>query len=270
MMNADRYLEVTGARLRYRDDGRGPAVILIHGWALDLEMWEPQVEALRDRFRLVRFDRRGFGLSSGRADLADDTSDIGVICGHLGIERAAFVGMSQGARVLEQLFLQSPELISGLVFDGAPDMRPGGTLTSDDVPIARYSEVARSQGVTALRRLWATHPLTRLVTDDPRMHELVRSMLARYRANDLLQPGPAAAVAGPFRPESVRIPTLVLNGEQDLESRRRAGDLLAQLIPSCERALVPRAGHLINLDNPAAYNHIIARFIARLPAAPHT
>ena len=59
---ADRYFKVADARLRYRDEGQGPAVMLVHGWTLDLEMWDPQVSALRDGFRLVRLDRRGHGL----------------------------------------------------------------------------------------------------------------------------------------------------------------------------------------------------------------
>ncbi|HEV7445203.1 MAG TPA: alpha/beta fold hydrolase, partial [Steroidobacteraceae bacterium] len=65
-MDNDRFLEMTDARLRYRDEGTGPAILLIHGWSLDLDMWEPQVGDLSRSFRLIRFDRRGYGLSSGK------------------------------------------------------------------------------------------------------------------------------------------------------------------------------------------------------------
>ncbi len=266
--SADRYLEVNGARLRYRDDGQGIPVVLIHGWALDLDMWEPQVEALRDRCRLVRFDRRGFGLSSGFPDLAADANDVLALCRHLHVERAVFVGMSQGARVLERLVQLAPESILGLVFDGAPDMRPGGTLTSADVPIARYTEVARSEGLPAFRRLWSRHPLSLLVTRDPGAHELLKKMLDRYPAKDLLHAAPAAADSAPFRPESVRIPSLVMNGERDVESRRRAAVVLAQALPACELASIPNAGHLSNLDNPSSYNDILKRFIEKMRLAP--
>jgi pimeloyl-ACP methyl ester carboxylesterase len=96
--DSDRYLTTDGVRLRYRDEGRGPPVLLAHGWTLDLEMWEPQVAALRDTFRLIRFDRRGFGLSSGHPSVLQDIADLGVLCDRLAIERIALVGMSQGAR----------------------------------------------------------------------------------------------------------------------------------------------------------------------------
>ena len=59
--SADRFLPVPGARLRFRDEGSGVALVLIHGWTLDLEMWSPQAQPLRDRFRIIRMDRRGFG-----------------------------------------------------------------------------------------------------------------------------------------------------------------------------------------------------------------
>ncbi len=261
-MRPDLYLDVEGARLRYRDEGHGSPVVLLHGWTLDLDMWEPQVEGLRNRFRLVRFDRRGFGLSTGIPDVAADAMDVRALCRRLGIERAAFVGMSQGARILERLIVESPELISCLVFDGAPDMRPGGVLTRGDIPVAEFSDVVRLKGLAAFRKSWAQHPLARLVTADPRMHELVQRMLDRYPANDLLRPGPSPVPdVAAFRPEHVQAPALVLNGTLDLESRRRAGDLLAQLIPSCERALIPNAGHIVNLDNPEAYNAILIRFM---------
>jgi len=188
-MTQDRYLQVSGARLRYRDDGEGHAVVLIHGWTLNLEMWDPQVSALAGSYRVVRFDRRGCGLSSGVPGVESDAEDVLALCRHLGITRSAFVGMSRGARVLERLTAVAPELISCLVFDGAPEMRPDGMQTSNDIPIAEYAAIVRTQGVEAFRQRWAAHPLTRLVTTDPQMHELLSRMLARYQGNDLRDVG---------------------------------------------------------------------------------
>jgi 3-oxoadipate enol-lactonase len=268
LLGGDRCLDVSGARLRYRDAGRGEAVVLIHGWTLDLDMWEPQVRALAQRFRVVSFDRRGFGLSSGHPGLAADAADVRALCQHLGIARAAFLGMSQSARVLERIISAEPQLVSALVFDGAPDMSPDGRLTSNDVPLADYAALVRAEGMEAFRKAWAAHPLARLVTTDSRMHELVKRMIARYPGKDL---GNGADAAG-SDPEpapatvdlaSIRVPVLVLNGELDLETRRRAGDQLASLIPAAQRALIPRAGHLSNLDNSITYNDTLLRFLGR-------
>ncbi len=119
--HGDRYFTTDGARLRYRDEGRGPAVLMVHGWTLDLQMWEPQVAALRDAFRLVRFDRRGFGLSSGRPSGSQDIADIRALCAHLSIERVALVGMSQGVRAVMGFARAAAPAVSGLILDGPPD-----------------------------------------------------------------------------------------------------------------------------------------------------
>jgi pimeloyl-ACP methyl ester carboxylesterase len=63
---AERYFEIGGARLRFKESGGGPAVVLVHGWALDLDVWELQARSLSAAYRVIRMDRRGYGLSRGR------------------------------------------------------------------------------------------------------------------------------------------------------------------------------------------------------------
>jgi 3-oxoadipate enol-lactonase len=267
-MDTDRFLEVPDARLRYRDEGTGPAIVLIHGWTLDLDMWEPQVGDLCRTFRVIRLDRRGYGLSSGKPSLANDAADVQALCRHLGVQRAAFVGMSQGTRVLHHLAGAIPASICCLVFDGAPDLRASGDLTANDVPLSEYAAVLRNEGIEAVRREWAAHALTRLRTEDQTAHALLSRMLGRYAATDLMIP--AAQVTEIFTPprlEDIHVPALVLNGEFDLESRRRAGEALSKLLPRAERKIIPGAGHLANLDNPQSYNEILRRFLQRYALA---
>src|SRR5438445_7141112 len=87
----DLYVEMDGANLRYRDEGKGAAVVLVHGWTLDLEMWDPQAAALAAAYRVIRFDRRGFGLSSGDPSLGRDAADLHALCRHLRLQRVALV-----------------------------------------------------------------------------------------------------------------------------------------------------------------------------------
>ena len=60
----------------YVDEGKGPAIVLVHGWALDLTMWDLVASALRSRYRVIRYDRRGFGGSTGQPDLQRDADDL--------------------------------------------------------------------------------------------------------------------------------------------------------------------------------------------------
>jgi pimeloyl-ACP methyl ester carboxylesterase len=261
--SADRYFTNDGVRLRYRDEGRGPAVVLVHGWTLDLDMWEPQLAALRGTFRVVRLDRRGFGLSSGRPSLDGDVADLDALCRHLELGRVALVGMSQGARAVLAFAAAAPARVACLVLDGPPDIDAGAAVEAD-VPVARYRAMLRSQGIDAVRREWAMHPLIQLRTGDAGKRRLLNSMLGRYPGADLLDaPVSVGAAPGPIRPESVANPVLVVTGEHDLAGRVKAAETLARRLPHAERAVIPEAGHLPNLDNPDAYNNLIGAFLIR-------
>ncbi len=264
----DCHFTVAGARLRYRDEGSGPALLLVHGWTLDLTMWNALSAALRARFRVIRLDRRGFGLSSGQPSLERDIADLDALWGHLALERAALLGMSQGARVALGLAASSARKISCLVLDGPPDVVRDENAGDDEVPLARYRALARAQGMEAFRRQWSTHPLIQLRTGDRNAHQLLRAILSRYPGSDLLQAAaPIAASAGPtavpLHPESITIPVLVISGAHDLERRVKSADLLAQRFACAERAVVADAGHLPNLDNPVAYNNLVRAFLDR-------
>jgi 3-oxoadipate enol-lactonase len=259
----DRYLPVDGASLRYRDDGCGPAVLLMHGWTLDLEMWEPQVGALRSSFRLVRLDRRGFGLSSGRPSLANDVSDIDSMCRHLGLGCVALIGMSQGARAALEIAAVATTRVACIVLDGPPDMARGAA-TEEDVPLAHYRELLRAKGIRAVRREWAMHPLVQVRTTDPMARRLLDSMIERYPGTDLLEiPENPDASSRPIPLAAVAAPALIISGEYDLPSRLNAAMRLARRLSRAERAVIPGAGHLPNLDNPDAYNRLVSGFITR-------
>jgi 3-oxoadipate enol-lactonase len=263
---ADRFLAVAGARLRFRDEGRGPAVVLVHGWTLDLEMWESQVAALRDTFRVVRFDRRGHGLSSvqpGRhaAGTRHDAADLAALCRHLGLERVALLGMSQGVRALLDLACAAPERVRALILDGPPAF----DLSANDpeVPLARYRRLVMGGAIEAFRHEWARHPLMHLRTRAPAARRLLATMIARYRGDDLAAPIGAGRRTPVPRLESLRAPTLILNGAHDLESRARASQWLLTRLPGAEYAVIPNAGHLPSLDNPAVYNALCRAFLNR-------
>jgi pimeloyl-ACP methyl ester carboxylesterase len=262
-MPTDLYLTVHGARLRYRVNGRGPPLVLVHGWTLDLEMWEPQVEALADSFRVVRFDRRGFGLSSGRPSLTHDVADLGALYRRLRIDRAALLGMSQGARVIARFALQMPDRIACLTFDGPPRGLAGADgAEGGDIPLSEYRALVREHGVSAFRAEWSRHALMQLRTTDPQPRTLLARMIERYPANDLRE-APASTEQAPraTQLDRLRKPALVLTGALDLLSRRAAADVLARRLPLGERVSVPDAAHLPNLDNPRAYNAALRAFL---------
>ncbi len=88
-------------------------------------------------------------------------------------------------------------------------------------------------------------------------------MIGRYPGRDLLHRPAPAAVTAPLQLQRVRAPTLVLSGAYDLPSRMQSARLLCALLPSAEHVILPDAGHLINLDQPALYSQLCRTFLKR-------
>jgi pimeloyl-ACP methyl ester carboxylesterase len=261
-MDDSREFAVPGARLRYRDAGAGRAVVFVHGWTLDLDMWEPQA-VLAAGHRVLRYDRRGFGLSSGLPSLVDDVADLRALIAGLRVASPLLVGMSQGARVVLEFAARHPGIARGLVLDGPPP------LVDSDLPIGEFRKLASREGLDAFRREWREHPLTRLLTDDADAHALLARILERYPGHDLMALAADCREAIDIAPLSqVDVPVLVVNGAHDTATRRRAGVALHAALPMAEQAVIPGAAHLPNLDAPRVYNLLLTEFARRhMPAA---
>jgi 3-oxoadipate enol-lactonase len=256
----DRFIAVSHARVRVRVEGSGPVLALLHGWALDLDMWTPQFEALTDAYRLVAFDRRGFGLSSGAASIERDVEDLGLLLDILQVERAAVLGMSQGARVALRFALESPERTACVILDGAPALAETQTA---DLPIERFRDLVRRGGVDAFRNAWRRHPLTQIRSTDLQARALVARMIARYRGDDLQTAEGAAPTIALSELSRLQAPVLLLNGACDSAERLAAAAELAQRLPHAACIQIPGAAHLPNLDQAHSYNEALRSFLQR-------
>ena len=267
----DRFFEHAGARLRWRLEGHGPAIVLLHGWALDLDYWDEAVRRLAARFTLLRFDRRGFGLSQGEPDAARDLTDLVALLDASGLQRALVIGMSQGARLALHFAAAWPARVQALVLDGAPllDAEP-------ELPLAQFRRALEHDGLAALHAGIRRHPLMQLRREDPGPRRRIDTMLARYRGLDLQsraepQQRPIAGtdalrVGEPLSLHTIDMPVLVLNGEGDSAGRRLAAASLAAALPDARRVQLADAGHLALLDTPGAYVQAVTAFAQSLPA----
>ena len=141
----------------------------------------------RASLRVIRYDRRGFGLSEGTPGRAADQEDLGRLLDQLRARMPRRSSAhSQGARVALAFALRQPERVAALVLDGPPDETgDAGAAGDEDFSIAEYRRLVAEQGVEAFRRAWRGHPLMRLHTEDSAARELAARMLERYPAHDL-------------------------------------------------------------------------------------
>jgi len=258
-----RFLDAGDARLCYRDDGSGPALVLVHGWLLDSTIWAAQVTAWSGRLRVLRLDRRGFGESSGTPDLAADALDILRLLDGLGIERAAVLGMSQGARIALHLADTVPQRIACLVLDGPPAIAGLPGDWPSETPLAQFRNLLLGQGIGALRDELASHPLMQLRSRDPAARAMLDAMLERYDGADLIAAPSASVDVAPGRLAQLRLPVLLLNGAVDTPVRLHVAEALSRLLPDAERQVLPSAGHLACLDARETYGAVVLEFLIR-------
>ena len=252
-------------RLGYDEAGEGPPLVLVHGFPFDRRMWASQLEELADIRRVVAVDLRGRGLSphpaGGGWTIDDHADDVARTIEALGAGPVDVGGLSMGGYVLFALLRRHPALIRSLLL-----MSTRAGADSPEVRAARDRQAAqvRVEGTGAL----AETLLPRVLAPgaDEAFHAGVRPMF-----DDT--PGDTAAadlVAMRDRPDStpglasIRLPTLVLHGDEDQLVPVDAARAMAASIPGAQFSAVPRAGHLAPLENPRDANLDLKLFLARV------
>jgi 3-oxoadipate enol-lactonase len=260
-------LSVAGAELACEVTGTGLSVLLLHAFPLGLVMWDEQAAALEGSHRVVRFDCRGFGGSPPGDSLltmeriADDA--VGVL-DRLGMPSAAVGGLSMGGYAALALVRRHPDRVRALVL---ADTRAGADAPEAKATRATQAENVRREGAAAIadavlpKLLGATSHKERpeLVT---RVRRIIESNPPRGIADALA--GLAARADSTATLREIRVPTLVVVGEEDTITPPAEAEALHRGIAGSRLAVIPRAGHLSNMENPAEFNRQVGAFLAGL------
>jgi pimeloyl-ACP methyl ester carboxylesterase len=252
--------------LHYRESGAGnDVVVLVHAFPLHSEMWEPQLSALAGRFRVIAPDQRGLGQSSpAPAAMTMDlvAGDIVALLRQLGIRRACFAGLSMGGYVSLALWRRAPELFRALALCDTK-------ATPDTVEAKEGRETfarnALEKGIGWVADDFA--PKLLRPHADPAVDRRVRDIIATNSPA-----GVAAAQRGmAARPDSVptlpliTCPTIAVRGAEDGVTSEADLSRIAQTVKGARLITIPGAGHLPNLENPAAFNATLSTFFAAAP-----
>lgn len=134
-----KYAEVDGVTIHYRDEGSGPVLLLLHAGNGNLVMWDPWVERMKDRFRLIRIDIPPYGLSGpDPTKVYGATRAAALIDGfvrQLGVERFSLVGMSSGSSVAMRYAANFPERVDGVILSSIPVWVPPDVYSASHLKV---------------------------------------------------------------------------------------------------------------------------------------
>jgi 3-oxoadipate enol-lactonase len=247
----------------FAEEGRGEPVVLLHAFPLDGTMWDTQRAELSRNRRVIVPDFRGFGRSGTLvppASLDEHADDVALMLDGLSIERAAVAGLSMGGYVALAFARRHPRRLARLILAdtrSAPDSAEGRSARAENI------ELVRSQGVPAL--LERLMPKLLSPNASPEVVANVRAMGGRQT-----RAGVSAALAAmrdradstPFL-ANIAVPTLVIVGDADTISPPEEARAIASALPQAEIAVIPGAGHLSNLESPAAFTAEVRKFLER-------
>jgi 3-oxoadipate enol-lactonase len=253
--------------LAWEEAGRGLPVVLLHAFPLNQRMWVPQVEALAGRSRVITPDFRGHG-ESGAAEEASTmerlAEDVRGLLDHLKLGRVALGGLSMGGYVAFAFLRRWPERVAALIL---ADTRASADTAEGRRARYETAEVAEREGSAAI----AERMLPKLLA--PATHERKADVVAAVREMILQAspPGLARALRGmAARPASfdllpqIKVPTLIVVGEQDGLTPPSDSEAMAKEIPGSQLVRMAEAGHLSNLEQPAAFNASLVEFFAKV------
>lgn len=263
------YVESEGARLYFESFGAGPPLVLLHAGIGDLRMWDRQIAAFADRFTVVRYDARGFGRSDPARGSYSPREDLLAVLRATGIDRSHLVGLSMGGGVALDMALEYPARVASLVLGST---RPGGLAPSKrlrdawDAVDAVVAAGDIAQAVELELQMWVDGPQRRSDQVAAAVREQVREMnSAIFAMPDEGEPRPLDPPAVE-RLTEVRVPTLIVAGDQDQPDVIAGSTLLAESIPHARHAVIPNTAHLPNLEQPEIFNRLVLDFLTTVPA----
>jgi 3-oxoadipate enol-lactonase len=259
-----RFVRANGLVIHYLDEGRraGPPLVFINSLGTDLRVWTEAALILSPDFRIVRYDKRGHGLSEAgpdRCEMADYARDLVALMDAIGVGRAAIVGLSIGGVIAQELYRQKPERVAALVLcDTAAKI---GTDESWDQRIAEVERGGVEQVADAILERWFTAAFR-----SQRADALAgfRAMLTRTPRQGYLAACGALKRAD-LRPYAgaIQAPTLCFVGDEDGSTPVALVRETAAMIKGSRFEIIEGAGHLPNVEKPSVVAELIAEHARR-------
>jgi pimeloyl-ACP methyl ester carboxylesterase len=268
---ASRFVEVDSVRLHYKDEGMGPAILLIHGSAGDVSDWDGWVRVLAENYRVVRFDLPGFGLSgriaNGNYSIDRSQSLIDGLMDILGIERFAIAGVSYGGPVAFRYAATRTERVTALVIMNSAGVEYGKQTIDPKTGEKEFYQAVTGGGVTREFMIQSLHKgfnNPALVTE-----ALIQRKLDMMNVEGRTEEGAIMIRqyerGDPFRVLAhVRAPVLVLWGGAERSLSQETGDKFAVAVTrarAVRKVVQPGGDHMMHVEMPEPTARVVERFL---------
>lgn len=237
-------------------------VMLSNSLASDLSMWDGQIAALSERYRVLRYDTRGHGGTAeipGPCTMESLAGDARALLERLGIEKVHFVGLSLGGMIGQYLGANHPELLLSLTLcDTAAHMSPASAW---DERIAAAQADGMAGIVEPTLERWFTAEFRQ---SSPDVIERVRKMILATSVEGFT--GCGAAIREMDQREAIAgivTPTRIIVGAQDPATTVAHAELIHEKIAGSDLVVIDNAAHLSNIEQPEAFNEALLEFLDR-------
>jgi 3-oxoadipate enol-lactonase len=257
------FADINEGSLYYEVAGNGPTLILAHAGIANRRMWDDQFLAFAQNYRVLRFDFWGFGKSTIAKDNFYLHKDLYQLLKFLKVEQAHLVGCSLGGRVVIDMALAFPQMVSSLVLvsSGLGGYQFAGEAFERFIEelIAARERDDRDQMIELKLRLWVDGRSRTPDQVDPQVREKAREMLlgplGMQGEGEPLEP---AAIG---RLSEINVPALIMLGDRDEANIATIADLLAENIRGARKIIVPDTAHLLNMEKSEYFNRVVLEFL---------
>ena len=261
---------VGNASLYYEEAGQGEPLIFIHGHSLDHRMWDEQFSVLAKEYRVVRYDLRGYGISSWQTEDEQflHAEDLVALMDSLHIDKAHIVGLSLGGFVTADMLAYFPDrMLSAFLASGniRKSKGPSEPMTKEEAA-KRDEEIAalKKKGIDAMKKEWFEGLMKSGGTQRERMRIPLWQMIDEWEAWQPLHKE-VRVVAGLDAIEKLKethpsVPTLIVEGRSP-DNRFSKNPQILEYLPNGKLKVLDDCGHMMNMERPEEFNAALVEFL---------
>ncbi len=262
------FIQVEGGKLYYEVNGGGPPLVLIHAGFLDSRMWDEQFQLFAQKFRVIRYDVRGYGKSDQPLSIFSDYKDLRSLLDHLNVKSTHIVGVSNGGRIALDFAVEYPGMMNSLVLvgtgvKGREVSSPEEEKAWDefDAQMKPQEEAVKENRLAEAAEMdvdaWAS-------AQTPASRKRILEIALDNSHTQKENPGKLQVSPQPpafKRLSEIRVPTLVIIGDRDIRGMRYISDDVHSKISGSKKLVIPGADHIVNKSKPEEFNRAVLEFL---------